>query len=108
MLHVLSSTETCDQCVAQRLQMEEEQKFSFDQATIFVRKVLPDAVSSLNSLDSESTKDDDDPDFQEVATGFCHTHTQSGDNTDRKLKEFNTFSCLSILLILCGPSASSL
>lgn len=55
--------------------MEEEQKFSFDQATIFVRKVLPDAVSSLNSLDSESTKDDDDPDFQEVATGFCHTHT---------------------------------
>ncbi|PVD36729.1 hypothetical protein C0Q70_03716 [Pomacea canaliculata] len=59
--------ETCDQCVAQRLQMEEEQKFSFDQATIFVRKVLPDAVSSLNSLDSESTKDDDDPDFQESA-----------------------------------------
>lgn len=58
--------ELCSGCVARRLQEEEEDQFLFDQATIFVRKVvapLPDA-----GPDAESNVDED-PDFIEVRDG---------------------------------------
>ena len=60
-------TELCDGCVARRLQEEEEDQFTFDQATIFVRKVL--APLPYAATDPESTLDEEDPDFMEVRKG---------------------------------------
>ncbi|KAK7093901.1 ubiquitin carboxyl-terminal hydrolase 48-like [Littorina saxatilis] len=63
-LSVFTVPELCNGCVAQRLQEEEENLFSFEQATIFVRKVLPALPASV--LDSQSPPEED-PDF--VQTG---------------------------------------
>ena len=56
--------ELCDGCVARRLQEEEEDQFTFEQATIFVRKVV--APLSNAAPDIESAVDEEDPDFMEV------------------------------------------
>lgn len=67
---VVSVPEVCDSCIAERLQEEEEQKYTFEQAMVYVRKVVPSLMNSstaATATDSDhSTKDDDDSEFQEV------------------------------------------
>lgn len=70
---IVTLPHVCHECVASRLNQEENAKFDYDEATIFVRKIPKQTqkstggTSSLNINDSENSKDFD-PDFNQHTT----------------------------------------